>query len=256
MSGNRYTRRSPRGFLGSTNETCRLRGKRVSSGARRDAQSGRGAGPSVGCGRRLGWLLDIRRLQSVRGREVQGRDRARRAGEQGLRSGSGQAVQRSASGRGEEIHRSGQTISGIGLGAQRPDHDDLRAISGGRLHERGDVGRALCQGISQDTGGRLRPLSRGEQLLRRDTRHFARSGSGGQSVGAVQEGRAGLSEFGICQRRQIQDPGHLGSTRRQGDVGRPLLSQSPQLHRRDQSFPRRPDATTRRRGMPRKRSIA
>ena len=121
-------------------------------------------------------LLDDRPVQSVRRREIQDGDHAGRAGEQDLRSGPREARQRRAAGGGEEIHRSRQAVSELGLGAQRPADDDLRQLSGRRLHRRRDVGRALSQGLPELARRGLRRLSPGEFLLPADPRHLARPG--------------------------------------------------------------------------------
>ena len=69
----------------------------------------------------------------------------------------------------------------------------------GDYDERGDVGRALRQGISQVARGRLRRSISRRAAITPDPRHFARSGSRAKGAGGVQEGRPGLSEFRICR---------------------------------------------------------
>ena len=103
---------------------------------------------------------------------------------------------------------------------------------------RRDVGRALSSSSIRTRPRPPTPLYlQANVLLQPDPRYFARPGRRGQGARAFQDLVKKYPEVRICRRFQVQDPGHRGPARRQGNVGRPLLSQPAQLHCGDQPLP-------------------
>ena len=184
-------------------------------------------------------------------RKIQDGDQAGHAGEQDLRSRSRETGQRRAAGAAKKFTE---------LGKQYPNSDWARK---GQLmttyanYQAGDYTDAETSAERYlkdypNSPDAAYVLYLQANLLHANTRYFARPGERVQGPRGVPGDREEVPEVGICRGLEIQDPGHAGPARRQGNVDRPLLSQSPQLHRGDQPLPQRssilPDNPPRRRG--------
>ena len=187
----------------------------------------------------------VRRSSSINPfgrREIRDQDPARDVpAERHLRPGPRPPAEEGQRRRRQEVRRARQAISVLGMVAEGPADDDLRPLPGRRLRHAIASGKRYLPALSRTR--RTRPTRsicrRCPTTTRSRTSRATRSSPPRRSTCSTQLVDQ-ISDLGICRRRQVQDPGHARPARRQGDVGRPLLPEPAQLHRRHQPLPRGP----------------